>query len=159
MAIENQLLKSIVASFHHIQSAIGTACNFMGVVELAKPFTLSAIPTQNVTIHVHLINQVGSAVGYIHSLVWTACEAHRPWMPHVIPLSQILSVRSEDLYPLVFPVRDINEALVIDNDPVGYIKLSRTCALSAPTLDELAILVELLHSIVHVSIGDVDLPL
>ena len=75
---------------------------------------------------------------------------------HVGPHLQEFALTGEDLYPAVLPVADVNQPLLINQQAVGQVELSRAAlARLAPRRNEPPVAAEAVHPAVAVAIGDV----
>src|SRR3954465_6517428 len=113
----------------------------MRLAELARRFSLAAGYAQHVTVEVELQQSSGVPVRKPEVLVRIDEQAAR--RSGMLGFPEIRAVRIEHLDALVVAVSHVQQPLGVDRDRMRDVELSRTGALLAPRLDEVAVLVEL----------------
>ncbi|MEO8484368.1 MAG: hypothetical protein ABI634_19330 [Acidobacteriota bacterium] len=113
-----------------------------------------AKPAQNPSLPIELDDPVVAAV--CHPDVLIRRDEQAVWLPDTLPLVQELAVGIEYLNPLVFAIADENATLIVHDNTVRQVELTRLTTEASPCLDEVPVSIELDDARVAVAVCDID---
>src|SRR3989441_505291 len=128
------------------------ACYLVNGVNGAGHAAVAAEGAQDLAGDVHLVDPAHAA--HEHHLIGSIGEAERPGRGRQVPNRFPIALSIEDLDAAIATVGDIDDVVIVDHNTVRGVEGARLVATPTPVLDEVAILIELRHARIAVSVGD-----